>query len=93
MRVRLMAVSMVLVLPLALAACGGSSTNSIREEAIADITEQMTEAGQSQAVIDCMVGVINGLSDDDVSALDNDTASAEVEEKFMADSVACAPAQ
>ena len=90
MRVRLTAVSMALLLPLALAACGGSSSNSIREEAIADLTSQLTEAGESQAVIDCMTAVINGLSDDDVTALDDDTASAEVKEKFMTDSVACA---
>ena len=69
MRVRLTAVSMVLLLPLALAACGGSSSNSIREEAIADLTSQLTEAGESQAVIDCMTAVINGLSDDDVGSI------------------------
>lgn len=93
MRVRLTVVSMALMLPLALAACGGSSSNSIREEAIADLTSQLTEAGESQAVIDCMTAVINGLSDDDVTALDDDTATDEVKEKFMTDSVACATAQ
>ena len=77
MRVRLTAVSMALLLPLALAACGGSSSNSIREEAIADLTSQLTEAGESQAVIDGMTAVINGLTDADVTALDDDPGSAE----------------
>lgn len=93
MRTRMKALSLLLAVPLALSACGGSSSNAIRDKAIEDMTKQMTESGASQTQIDCMVDVLKSLSDDDVNALDNDTASTEVTDKFMADSVACATAQ
>lgn len=92
MRVRVTAVSMALLLPLALAACGGSSSNAIRDEAVAEMTKQMTDSGASQTQIDCAVNVVKSLSDDDVNALDSDTASTEVEDKFFADIMACGTA-
>ncbi|MDO8731127.1 MAG: hypothetical protein Q7L55_00890 [Actinomycetota bacterium] len=90
MRVRIMVTSVVLALPLVLAACGGSNANSVREESIAGITEALTKSGASQQVIDCMTGLVNQLSDDDIKSLDAENASNELQAKFAADSIACA---
>ncbi|MDO8308206.1 MAG: hypothetical protein Q7V58_07595 [Actinomycetota bacterium] len=75
-----------------LAACG-SNASDVRESAIDEMTQGLTDSGASQAVIDCMVGLINSYSDDDIVALDSDNASQELQDKFQADAVACASAE
>lgn len=90
MRVPTKVTLVVLALPLVLGACGGSNADSVREESIAGITEALKKSGASQEVIDCMTGLVNQLSDDDIKSLEEGDASKEVQEKFAADSVACA---
>lgn len=92
MKVRMTAVAAILILPLALSACGGSSSSDVRDKAITDMTKSLTDSGAPQTVIDCMTNLMKNLSDDDVTNLDKDTASQELKDKFMADSAACATA-
>ena len=95
MRTRMKVLSVLLVAPLAvtaLAGCGGSNATNIRESAVSELTKQMSDSGMPQEMIDCATAAINGLSDDDVVALDNETASQDVQDKFNADVAACATA-
>ncbi|MHB1066819.1 MAG: hypothetical protein ACYC2Z_05255 [Candidatus Nanopelagicales bacterium] len=88
---RTIAILAAVGLALGLAACG-SSASDVRESAIKEMTQGLTDSGASQPVIDCMTDLINGYSDDDIIALDKDEASQELKDKFQADAVACATA-
>lgn len=70
----------VLALPLLLAACGGSDAKA---QILDQLRQEAEDSGVPAEMVDCVVSAMEGLSEEELTAVAEDTASSETEEAVM----------
>jgi hypothetical protein len=71
-----------LALPLLLAACGGGGSDA-KAEIIEQLRQEAADSGAPPEMVDCVVSAMESLSEEELTAVAEDTASPETEEAVM----------
>lgn len=72
---RIRMAALVLALPLVLAACGGGS--SAKAELIDQLRQEAAGSGAPTEMVDCLVSALEGLNEEELTSILEDTASEE----------------
>ena len=91
-RSRLAVLAVACLLPLTLAACGGGSASDQRAQLLEELRTEMAGSGAPESMITCVEELLNGLSDDEISQLAEDTPTDETKTKVEDGLMACATA-
>lgn len=93
-RVSLAVASLTLVAPLLLAGCGGSSEGEDgmpgRDEMMGYLREEVAGTDLPPELVDCIVNAMDGLSDEEIFSILEDTATPELEQKVTEMTRVCA---
>jgi hypothetical protein len=92
-RSRLLVIAAACLLPLSLAACGGGSASDQRAQLIEELRTEMADSGAPESMMTCVEELLNGLSDDEIQQLVDDTPSDETKTKVEDGLMACATAE
>lgn len=93
-RALLAVTGLALMAPLLLGGCGGSSEGEdgmpSRDEMIGYLREEVAGNDLPPELVDCIVNAMDGLSDDEIFSILEDTASQELEQKVTELTSVCA---
>ncbi len=93
-RSRLVLLAAACVLPLTLAACGGGGgASEQRQQLLEELRTEMADSGAPETMITCVEELLNGLSDDEINQLAEDTPTDETKTKVEDGLMACATAE
>lgn len=84
---RLRIAALALALPLVLAACGGGS--SAKTELLDQLRQEATDSGAPAEMVDCVMSALEGLSEDELTTILEDTATDETAEKVSTAMLEC----
>jgi hypothetical protein len=91
---KLAAMALVLSVPLVVAGCGGSSEGEDgmpgRDELMGYIRAEVTDSGLPAETVDCIVNAMDGLTDEELFSILEDTPSVELDQKVTELTSVCA---
>ena len=93
-RAALAMIGLTLAAPLLLAGCGGSSQGEdgmpSRDEMMGYLREEVAGNDLPAELVDCIVNAMDGLSDEEIFSILEDTATPELEQKVTEMTSVCA---